>query len=172
VKILPLRADQVSPEQPFDDGELLYRRISPDELNSKGEIDPSRIQVTGFTKDINSSPSVNRGAFSLPEDVLSMPCAGKDVQSWTVFFLQVQALPKGLLAGDGRAFDFFPHHAPLEMCGAHSVIASCLAANPNQYAKPTRPVVNDFKVKFAVALTRMDQLFDIITKEKISTSTQ
>ena len=163
---LPLRANQVNTMQPFDDDELLYRRISPDELNSKGEVDPSRIQVTSFTKEINSAPSANRSAFSNPEDVLSLPCAGKDVSSWTIFFIEVRSLPKGLLDGNGRAFDFFPHHAPLENCGAHSVIASCVAVNPTVYVRPTRPVINDFKTKFAVSLTRIDQAFDITTRAK------
>jgi hypothetical protein len=165
---LPLRADQVSTTTPFTDGELLYRRVSPDELNSKGEVDPSRINAISFNKEVQSAPSVNRSEFSTPEDVLDQLCSnGKDVSFWFVFFVRVDGLPKGIIAGDGRIFNFLPCHVPLHDCGAHSVIKSCLATDSNNaYTKPTQAVINDFKVKFATKLMRIEQLFDISTKEK------
>lgn len=167
---MPLRAEQVDPLVPFDNEELLYRRVSPEELNSMGEVDPTRINATSFSKEIQSAPSVNRSAFSKPEDVLSSCCAsGKDVSSWVIFLLSVERLPKELVAGDGRRFDFVPQHLPLEDCGAHSVIASCRSEDSlHEYVKPSQAVINDFKVKFATGLTRLDQVFDIMTKKKVS----
>lgn len=161
---MPLNAADVT-NRPFDVDELLYRRIQREELNSKGEVDPTRINGISFNTEVRSAPSVNRGAFSSPEDVINSLCAdGKDVSSWLVFYIRVDQLPLGLVSGDGRSFDFIPVHHPLETCGAHSVVACTISSDLNRtYVKPSRAVINDFKVKFATSLQSIRQIFDLVT---------
>jgi len=150
---LPLKASEVDPEFPFSGGELLYRRLERRELNENGEIDPTRINSISFKVDVESAPSVMRSRFSSPEDVLHVLCAGRDTAGWLVYFIRVDALPKQLKSGDGRSFDFFPKHVALIDCGAHSVVACAESSDAEKsYVRPSTKVINDFKVKFAVAL--------------------
>jgi hypothetical protein len=155
---LPLKASEVDVDSPFTPDELLYRRIGPAELNSKGELDPTRIESISFRKNVESAPSVMRSRFSEPEDVLHILCAQRDTAGWIVYFVLVDRLPTAMLSGDGRSFDFFAKHVPLENCGAHSVVASALSNDPTRaYAKPSQGVINDFKTKFATALRPVPQ---------------
>ena len=151
---MPLKANEVESDAPFTADELLYRRVNPEELNSKGEVDPSWINVTSFTPDVESAPSVNRGKFSEPDDVLHHDCAQRDTTDWKVFYVRVDSLPERLVSGDGkRSFDFYPKHIPLEQCGAHSVVASCITGDVNKaYVKPSDKVARAFKAHFAVSL--------------------
>jgi hypothetical protein len=150
---LPLKATEVDPNTPFAPDELLYRRAESGELNSKGEIDPTRINLTSFKRNIESAPSVNRGLYSSPDDVLHVLCADKDLTGWHVFSLRVDQIPTGLVSGDKRVFDFYPKHVPLENCGAHSVVACAESNDPTKtYVKPSDKVAYDFKAKFATAL--------------------
>jgi hypothetical protein len=94
-----------------------------------------------------------RSMFSNPEDVLHVLCAGRDTTGWLIYSLRVDAVPQQLKSGDGRSFDFFPKHVPLVDCGAHSVVACAESSDAaKSYVKPSTKVVNDFKVKFALAL--------------------
>lgn len=164
---LPLTRDQVDVTHPFSPEELLYRRI-PLELNSMGEIVPTLVSGISFKSEVQTSPSVNRSAFSSPEDVLDSQCANnKDVSNWLVYFLRVDNLPRGLVAGDNRVFDFVPRHIPLESCGCHSVIASVLRTDHTVYEKPSQAVINAFKVKFALALSPIDRTYDWRTQTPI-----
>lgn len=151
---MPLKASEVESDAPFTADELLYRRVNPEELNSKGEVDPSRINVTSFTADVESAPSVNRSKFSGPEDVLHLDCAKRDTVNWKVFYVRVDSLPERLVSGDGkRNFDFYPKHIPIEQCGAHSVVASCITGDVNRvYVKPSPQVARAFKAHFATSL--------------------
>lgn len=153
---LPLKANEVDPKAPFTPEELLYRRVERSELNSRGEVDPTRINAVSFRKDVESAPSVMRSKFSSPQDVLDVLCAERDVNGWLVFSIRVDELPTGLTTGDGRSFDFFPKHVPLENCGAHSVTASALSGDPSRtYAKPNPKVTAAFKARFATALKQV-----------------
>jgi hypothetical protein len=151
---LPLAADQVDVTVPFRPEELLYRRVSTSELGPGGEIYPSRIEAVTFKAQVQTAPSVMRSAFSLPRDVLHFSCARRDTTDWSVFSILVNALPMNLMAGDGRAFRFFPVHIPEPDCGAHSVIGCCIQSDlTNTYVKPSSKVIWEFKVKFALALS-------------------
>lgn len=154
--VLPLKASEVDATAPFTPEELLYRRVERSELNSKGEVDPTRINAISFKKDVESAPSVMRSRYSTPADVLHVLCAERDTTNWLVFSARVDGLPSGLKSGDGRSFDFFPKHVPLEDCGAHSVVASAQSDDVSKaYAKPSDGVVNAFKAKFATSLKRV-----------------
>jgi hypothetical protein len=150
---LPLAASQVDITRPFTANELLYRRVSKEEIGPNGEVDPSRIQSISFKADVQTAPSVMRSAFSEPHDVLHFLCAGRDTSGWSVYSATVGSLPQGLKAGDGREFRFFPAHLPEEKCGAHSVVACCRQSDISRtYEKPTKTVIWEFKVKFATSL--------------------
>jgi hypothetical protein len=150
---LPLKASEVDANSPFAPDEFLFRRVGPEELNTKGEVDPTRIEAISFNKNVESAPSVMRSRYSGPDDVLHVLCAERDTAGWLVYFLRVDQLPDGLKTGDGRSFDFFPKHVPLENCGAHSVVASALSADASRvYVKPSQQVINAFKTRFATAL--------------------
>lgn len=146
---MPLAADQVDVTIPFRSEELLYRRVSKAELGPMGEIDPSRIEAITFKAHVQTAPSVMRGAFSQPRDVLHFSCARRDTTDWSVFSILVNALPGNLMAGDGRVFRFFPVHIPEPDCGAHSVVGCCIQSDlTNTYVKPSSKVIWEFKVKF------------------------
>jgi hypothetical protein len=166
---LPLSANDVDPRHPFEGGELLYRRVAPDELNTKGELDPTRIKAFSFGQEIPSCPSVMRSEFSDPYDVLHVDCAQKDVSGWFVYFTRVDGLPVGLKSGDGkRTFNFFAKHLPEPSCGAHTVIACNDPAHPGHpYAKPSSSVILALKVKLATGMRRIEQTYDIETHEPI-----
>jgi hypothetical protein len=134
---LPLKATEVDPEASFSEDELLYRRLERNELNGKGEVDPTRINFISFNRNVESAPSVMRSRFSQPEDVLHILCAERDTAGWLVYFVRVDDLPKNLQSGDGRCFDFLPKHVPLIDCGAHSVIACAASGDPNKRTNST-----------------------------------
>ena len=166
---MPLTANEVNVELPFVSAELLYRRVGPDEINSKGEVKPLNIAGISFKAEVESAPSVLRSEFSQPYDVLHELCAEKDVTGWFAYYVRVDCLPEQVVSGDERVFRFFPKHVPLTTCGAHSVVACCLADDADRgYVKPSAKVINDFKVKFALGLRLIEQTFDITTKEPIS----
>ena len=150
---MPLRANEVDTTIPFTPDELLFRRVAPEELNSKGEVDPSRINAVSFRRDVEYAPSVMRSKFSQAPEVLEIECAERDTTGWLVYYVPVSSLPSGLISGDRKSFDFFPIHIPLEKCGAHSVIASCLSTDAARaYVKPSEAVAYTFKTRFATAL--------------------
>jgi hypothetical protein len=121
------------------------------------ELLPSELETFSFDKEIEGAPSVNRGMFSSPEDVLHVDCAGKPLQGWFVYCVTVGSLPQSLAAGDGKLFDFKPVHRPKTLCGAHSVISSYLKADVEQtYRMPTRPVKNALRAKLVSILSPCD----------------
>jgi hypothetical protein len=150
---LPLLEREVDTSVEFAPAEPLYRRISAAELTG-GEIDPSRFNSVSFDKSIEGAPSVLRGRFAEPRDVLHPHCAdGRDVTHFLIYFIFVQDLPDVIKSDDGKEFAFFPSHRPEPTCGAHSVIACCIAGDPARgYSKPTRPVRNQLRAKLAAKL--------------------
>ena len=163
---MPLTASQVDTARPFSPEELLYRRVGPGELNSQGELLPTTIAGISFKAEVQYSPSVMRSDFSEPSDVLDILCATKDVTGWTVYFIRVDRLPENIVSGDNRVFCFFPRHIPEEMCGAHSVVACCRVDDPERkHLKPSAKVTYDFKVKFALGLKPIGQVYAIATRE-------
>jgi hypothetical protein len=160
---LPLTASEVEAHHPFSDDELLYRRIGPDDFNSKGELKPTRIN---FTRDVQEAPSVMRSEFCTPEDVLHISCAKVVRPELMVYFSRVDWLPQEILSGDQRTFCFFPLHRPEETCGAHSVIGCGHVDDPEKnYQRPSGKVVNDFKVKYAAILFPIQQAFEIGSRQ-------
>jgi hypothetical protein len=150
---LPLLESEVDISIEFAPEEPLFRRVSANELTD-GEIDPSSLNSVSFNKEISGAPSVLRGKFASPSDVLHVDCAGgKDVSSHLVYFILVRDVPDIIHSDDGKSFAFYPLHLPVANCGAHSVIASCLAGDKARvYAKPSRPVRNALRAKLATRL--------------------
>jgi hypothetical protein len=148
---LPLLDYEVDKSEPFVDAELLYRRVSPEEVLLNGELDASRFKIKQYSKDAGGSPSVIRSKFAPPEDVLHPDCAGgKTYHGYFIFRIPVSALPQDITAEDGKLFSAYPAHLPEPKCGAHSVIATCVAGDAERkYAKPSRTAINDLRVKLA-----------------------
>ncbi len=144
-------------DQGFEGSERLFRRVPPDCIGPNDEIDVNNIKCS-FGKDVESAPSVIREKYSTVRDTLNRLCAGsKNVSSEVVFFLTVQALPKSILSGTNEPHDFYPFHAPLKHCYAHTVIACKRADSPaGTYKEPTRPVKNAFRARFALELKRAE----------------
>jgi hypothetical protein len=153
---LPLTNREVDVQLAFEGTELLYRRASPGEINSAGELDPSQLESISFSKYVEGAPSVLRGAFAVAADAIAPECAGgKNVSDCSVFEIEVRELPVALKSGDGREFNFFPTHHPLADCGAHSVISCHLAGDADKrYVVPTRPVRNALRSKLATKMRR------------------
>ncbi len=137
--------------------ERLFRRVPPCCIGPNDEVDAGCIQCS-FDRDVKSAPSVIREKYGTVRDTLSRLCAdGKDVSSEVVFFLSVQALPKGVLSGTNESHDFYPFHAPEEHCYAHTVIAcKRTGAAMGVYREPPRLVKNQFRTQFALALKRAE----------------
>jgi hypothetical protein len=153
---LPIGESDVDALAEFTADELLYRRVAEAELTG-GEVDPSRLNSITFDKDVKGAPSVLRGLFAVPADVLHSDCAGgKDVSHYLVYSLRVDDLPAALKSDDGKCFSTYPLHQPERACGAHSVIASCLAEDQSRaYVKLPRSARNDLRTKLAVRMKRV-----------------
>lgn len=153
----PVKLRQRPLDQEFEGTERLFRRVPPECIGPNDEIDANNIKCS-FGKDVESAPSVIREKYGTVRDTLNRLCAGgKNVSSEVVFFLTVQALPKGILSGTNEPHDFYPFHAPLKHCYAHTVISCKKADSPaGAYKVPTRPVKNAFRAKFALALKRAE----------------
>lgn len=153
---MPLLENEVDISVEFAPEEPLYRRALASELVD-GELVVSSLESVSFGKEVSGAPSVLRGRFAKPIDALHADCAGgKDVSRHLVYFILVRDLPDVIQTPEGNAFEFYPLHKPEPTCGAHSVIASCLAGDPTRvYAKPSRTVRNDLRAKLAVRLQRV-----------------
>lgn len=150
---MPLKEIEVDVNIPFAADERLYRRVSPGGLNNAGEFLPSALNTFSFDKDLDSAPSVMRGAFCDWNDVLAFDCADQELVGWMVYYVTVGELPQSLTAADGRVFAFFPVHRPKPLCGAHSVIASYVALDETRkYVPPPRPVRNALRTILATTL--------------------
>ena len=152
---MPLKRSEVEPRA-FTDGELLYRRVAFRDLNSEGELDPSSLNSMSFGDEIDGAPSVLRSAFAVAEDALAAGCANsKDVTQHVVYELAVVDLPAALSKGGSPRIRLLPMHHPLELCGAHSVIAACKAGDEHRiYVVPSKAVRNDLRVKLATKMKR------------------
>jgi hypothetical protein len=155
---LPRSDKEVDICRPFDGEELIFRRASPSEINSVGELDPSQLASVSFGKEFKGAPSVLRGAFSVPSDALTPDCSGgKDSSHCSVFQMKVTNLPKEVVSGDGRKFDFYPLHDPLPTCGAHSVISCCHSGDPQmEYVVPPRAVKNQLRSTLASFMKKVE----------------
>lgn len=151
---MPLRGDEVDANLPFEETELLFRRVARDGVDDTGTLLPSELNTMSFDKTIDGAPSFLRSAFSIPEDVLHTACADeKDVSNWLAYEISVGALPSPIVGKDNRSFDVFPVHRPLTQCGAHSVIATCHTNDSTRaYTLPPRSVRNDLRARIATRL--------------------
>jgi hypothetical protein len=159
---------EVDPNSEFSPDELLYRRVCASELTG-GELVPSSLNSISFSNVLTGAPSVLRSRFCVPSDVLHPDCAGgRNLADWLIYFIAVDDLPTPLIAGDGREFSFFPKHMPEPRCGAHSVVACCLAGDEARvYVQPSRKVLNDLRAKLATRLLPITQRFDIATRQPL-----
>lgn len=153
--MLPTKRRDKGLDQQFKNSEKLYKRVPREHLTPEGEIEPSLIQCS-FNKGVKSAPSVLRSKYGTPRDALRRECAnGKDVSNQAVFKANVGALPKRIVSGDGRSFDFYPFHDPDEHCYAHTVLGCRLAGDAaGSYTMPSNAVKNAFKAQLVSALTR------------------
>jgi len=102
----------------FGTNEQLYRRFRRTDLVN-GELVPSALKFP--KKGEATGQSVNRSAFSKPEDALWDE--EKRYDGWGVFQFPVACLPSELTCPDtGRRFTFFPKHVPVRKNYAHSEI--------------------------------------------------
>ena len=154
---MPLRENEVDASAPFRPDEQLYRRVLPQEELSDGEIDPTRFNSISFKKEVESAPSVLRGAFATPEDAVHPDCADqKDVSHQFVYSTSVSSLPKLIRSGDGKEFEIFPKHLPLPTCGAHSVVSCCRAGDDTKkYERPSPSARYDLRVKLAANMKKV-----------------
>lgn len=153
MRILPLHENEVDIHAGFEPQELLYSRVSMGELVN-GELTAASISVHYAGPTVEPSPSVLRGKFSTPLDVLHQDCsAGRDVSAYEAYSIQVQELPVHVPSGDGQFYNFFPVHIPKPDCGAHSVVACCLADDPSKtFKKPSRTARNTLRVQLVTKL--------------------
>jgi hypothetical protein len=165
---LPLTEKEVNTCAPFSSQELLYRRVSPSELTA-GILDPSRMNSISFSKEVEGAPSLLRGLFSSPFDVLDKNCCdGKDKSGCLVYYIEVAHVPSGLPSGEGVLYAFYPMHNPLPSCGAHSVLACYIQADETQrYIAPSRKVRNDLRTKLANQLLPISQSFDLLSRKPL-----
>ena len=61
-------------------------------------------------------------------------------------------LPKRILSGSDRRYDFYPLHDPEDQCYAHTVVACKLENHNHEYVEPTQSVKNQFKALFVASL--------------------
>ncbi len=95
----------------------------------------------------NTGQSVNRSAFSRPEDALWTD--NGRLHGWGVFQFPVSCLPeKSVCAATGRQFTFFPKHVPLKNNFAHSEIwCDQLPRKNAEYVLPTRFVRKELRAR-------------------------
>jgi hypothetical protein len=154
---LPLCDKEVDTSIAFAPEEALYRRVLPSEELDDGEIDPTRLNSVSFKKEVQSAPSVLRGKYATPEDVLHKDCADqKDVTGQLVYFVSVSDLPPEIHSDDGNASCVFPLHLPVPSCGAHSVISCCRKGDETRtYEKPSKSARYDLRVKLAAKMRKI-----------------
>jgi hypothetical protein len=157
--MLPIKRRDKGSDQRFSDSERLYKRVPPEHLTPDGEIEPSLIQCS-FGKGVKSAPSVLRSKYGTARDALRSPCAnGKDVSAHVVFYVKVAGLPKQIVSGDNKSFDFYPFHDPDDDCYAHTVIACRTGeGGSTDYSMPSNAVKNKFKATLVSALKRAPML--------------
>lgn len=104
-----------APEPKFEPSELLYYRCTIRDLEyAGGDLSSLSVRLPTF--------SVNRGAFSEPEDVLippsDQPIANIELMGIAKF--PVCGIPASLTPPQGKTIEFKVEHAPLEDNYAHS----------------------------------------------------
>lgn len=151
----PQKTGDLAADQAFDNTERLYHRVPPDRPGPSGEIVPSDIRCE-YKKELKKCPSVVRGRYATPEDALHPDCAkGRDVSKFLLFYLVTGELPKGVEAGNGQLYDFYPHHDPEPTCYAHTLI-SCKRRESaeGEYDPPSTQVRNKLKSHFVAAFQK------------------
>jgi hypothetical protein len=128
----------------FQADELLYRRHRrEDALN--GVILPAALAFP--KKNENTGQSVNRSAYSRPEDALWGPT--KRLDGMGVFEFPVSCLPEELVCPTtARQFTFWPKHVPLGNNYAHAEIWSDELPRRNAgYVLPTKLVCKELRAR-------------------------
>jgi hypothetical protein len=149
MRLSPLHSDGRLIDPVFEDSELLYRRILATYVISEDELNPAAIS---FSK---GAPSLIRSKYGTPQDAIHPDCADdQDVTKFDVYGVPASAINLTLVCSQTRrCFDFSGSHAPLTKCYSHSLIDCREKTKENiGYSVPTRPVKNDFRVKFAIAM--------------------
>jgi hypothetical protein len=128
----------------FRADELLYRRHRREDIVN-GTILPAALPFP--KKNENTGQSVNRSAFSKPEDALWGPA--KRLDGMGVFEFPVSCLPGDLSCpATARQFTFWPKHVPLGNNYAHSEIWSDELPRRNaEYVLPTKLVCKELRAR-------------------------
>jgi hypothetical protein len=131
-----LRAGRAA-DQNFDQREPLFRRYCLEHW------------VAGKLVDAHFSfpPSLNRGKYSFPEDVICSE--DKAFDGWGVLDFRVGDIPKQLVDGSGRTYLFFPFHEPDETNYSHTVIQCEREDSRGQATSPNSVVKKRFRAKLS-----------------------
>ena len=126
----------------FGPAEFLFRRYRTEHFQN-GQFVPAAFRFTG-----TSGQSFIRSLFSQAEHALHRDCCdGQVLDGWGVWECAVGDLPTPVLSKDGRAFDFFPKHAPKRTCYAHSELScQCHGSTGEGYEKPPPNVRETLKI--------------------------
>lgn len=87
--------------------------------------------------------SVNREAFSIPQDVLYSKTS--EFEGWGVLSFRAQDLPKQF-PPDNPQYDFFPKHSPTEENYSHTEVWCDSCVNPTgEYVPPSKTAKKLFR---------------------------
>ena len=164
----PQALDGRQPVSQFAPDELLFRQV-PNTHIEDGEVSFFAIRSdTKFSIDPAACTSVVRSAYTQTfRDAIHPNCAGgKNLEgTHSIRHVRVSDLPKGLsvipmMADDMRRWNMYPHHAPLDLCYAHSTICCCDQAEPDACVVPPSSVRDEFRRWFAANLIPSDHAID------------
>ncbi len=144
-------------DQTFGAGEHLYRRY-PKEYLRDGKPVPLAFQAFSFER--AAGRSVNRGKYSLPEDVLEPDCCDGNFRSeYVVLQILVSELPAEIPASNGTTYRIRPAHRPKETCYSHSEIWCNEQGDIDQpYRRPPKDVRNLFYGELARVFAKRNPL--------------
>jgi hypothetical protein len=116
---------------------MLYLRYRRDHFLA-GQLSPDAIRS-------QLQQSVNRGAFSEPEDVLFSETG--EYNGLGVVEFRVAEVPSRVDQDEGPSYSFFPRHEPEELNYSHSEIWSDQLPATGGFRKPSRTVSLKFRVQ-------------------------
>lgn len=141
-------------DQNFAPDERLYRRIREEDLVN-GELPSTALQFNEL-----SGHSLNRGAYSQPQDVLEPDCcSGQKRDGCAVLQLAVHEVPTQIQGQDDTIFKFRMKHVPYAECYAHSEIWCNRTGEISEpYEMPARLIKNLFRGELGRVLLRRHPL--------------
>ena len=132
-------------DQEFEPSEQLYRRYKREHW-----VD-NHFSNTGLRFPDESGPSVNRGKYSEPEDVLFSPSG--EFNRWGVLKFRVADIPGPIEDGAGCLYLFSARHVPEDDNYAHSELWAATAGEGAKPARPSSRVKKEFRVRLSQRIT-------------------